>query len=204
MLRTRLARRESLPVLALTLLAFAAAAAMAWFVFEGLPHLEDEMAYLFQARVMARGALWAPVPDNAAPFWVPFVLTLGGRRFGKYPPGWPAVLAQGEHLVQGVGQDIATNAAHVFLQLRRLVLHLQEGFQRNLPHDRRGERGDGEFVMRPVGDADVVARVHERHDLAPDGGGGTLHHQHALLQHIDRAGGGVLVQQVGAGFQPPA
>ena len=85
-------------MLGLALLAFAAAAAMAWFVFERLPHLEDEVAYVFQARVMARGALWAPAPDNAAPFWVPFVLTLDERRFAKYPPGWPAVLALGERL----------------------------------------------------------------------------------------------------------
>jgi hypothetical protein len=85
-------------LLALAALAFVAAAAMAWFGLEGLPHLEDEMAYLFQAKVMARGELWAPAPENGAPFWVPFVLTVNGRRFGKYPPGWPAVLALGERL----------------------------------------------------------------------------------------------------------
>ena len=91
MTKKHLGRCASLAVaMGLALLAFAGAAAMAWFVFERLPHLEDEVAYVFQARVMARGALWAPAPDNAAPFWVPFVLTVGERRFAKYPPGWPS------------------------------------------------------------------------------------------------------------------
>lgn len=85
----------------LVCLAFAAAAAMSWFVLDALPHLEDEVAYLYQAKVMARGALWAPEPENPTPFWVPFVLTVNGRRFSKYPPGWPAVLALGVRVGAG-------------------------------------------------------------------------------------------------------
>jgi len=76
-------------------LALFSTAAVAYFAFERLPHLEDEVAYLFQARTMARGRLTVPSPAHPDSFWMPFVLDHNGRRFGKYPPGWPAVLAVG-------------------------------------------------------------------------------------------------------------
>ncbi|MGD8626707.1 MAG: glycosyltransferase family 39 protein [Anaerolineae bacterium] len=75
--------------------ALLAVAAVAYFVFEGLPHLEDEVAYLFQARTLAQGRLTVPSPEPVDSFWTPFVIDYQGRRFGKYPPGWPAVLALG-------------------------------------------------------------------------------------------------------------
>lgn len=78
------------------ILAFLATGAVARFAFERLPHLEDEVAYLFQAKTMALGHLTVPSPAHPGSFWVPFVLDYQGRRFGKYPPGWPAVLALGE------------------------------------------------------------------------------------------------------------
>jgi hypothetical protein len=87
--------------LALALLAFAAAALMAWFVTERLPHLEDEIAYLFQARTYARGALWAPAPPTQQAFSTPFVISFKGRWLGKYAVGWPLVLALGERLGAG-------------------------------------------------------------------------------------------------------
>jgi len=77
-------------------LAFVATAAVAFFAFERLPHLEDEVAYLFQAKTMALGHLTVPSPDRSDAFWTPFVLDHNGQRFGKYPPGWPGVLALGE------------------------------------------------------------------------------------------------------------
>jgi 4-amino-4-deoxy-L-arabinose transferase-like glycosyltransferase len=66
-------------------------------VFERLPHLEDEMAYLFQARIFAKGDVVAPTPDNHGAYWQPFVIRNpeDGVRFGKYHPGWPALLAIG-------------------------------------------------------------------------------------------------------------
>ncbi len=82
-------------ILIVCLLAFISTAAVAYFAFERLPHLEDEVAYLFQARTMALGRLTVPTPADPHSFWVPFVLDYQGHRFGKYPPGWPAVLAVG-------------------------------------------------------------------------------------------------------------
>ncbi len=67
-------------------------------VFEGIPHLEDEFAYVWQAQVIARGELSTPSPDNPKSFLVPFVVDYNGRRFGKYPLGWPVVLSLGERL----------------------------------------------------------------------------------------------------------
>ncbi len=64
-------------------------------IFENVPHIEDEMAYVWQARVMARGQIMLPSPPYAKEFLVPFVIDYHGFRFGKYPPGWPAVLAIG-------------------------------------------------------------------------------------------------------------
>jgi len=82
-------------ILILCLVAFVATAAVAYFAFERLPHLEDEVAYLFQGRTMALGRLTVPAPDTPQAFWTPFVLDYQGHRFGKYPPGWPGVLAVG-------------------------------------------------------------------------------------------------------------
>jgi 4-amino-4-deoxy-L-arabinose transferase-like glycosyltransferase len=82
-------------ILILCILAFVITAAVAFFAFERLPHLEDEVAYLFQARTMALGRLTVPSPEVKQAFWIPFVLDHQGRRFGKYPPGWPGILAAG-------------------------------------------------------------------------------------------------------------
>ncbi len=78
-------------------LALTLALLMAVYVNERLPHLEDEIAYIFQARTFARGQLWAPPPPIKRVFFTPFVLTLeNGRRVGKYGIGWPLILALGE------------------------------------------------------------------------------------------------------------
>ncbi len=82
-------------------LALVAAILMAWYITERLPHLEDEIAYLFQARTLARGALAAPVPFDESPFFTPFVLPINGHRVGKYPIGWPLILAAGEAIGAG-------------------------------------------------------------------------------------------------------
>jgi hypothetical protein len=82
-------------ILIICALAFLVTAAAAYFAFERLPHLEDEVAYLFQAKTMALGRLTVPSPSYPDAFWTPFVLDHQGQRFGKYPPGWPGLLAGG-------------------------------------------------------------------------------------------------------------
>ncbi len=63
--------------------------------FEAIPHLEDELAYVWQANVIANGDLFIPSPEHSNHFMVPFVVDYQGQRFGKYPLGWPVVLGVG-------------------------------------------------------------------------------------------------------------
>ena len=81
--------------LLLALLAIVAAWLVSSRVYEGVPHLEDEVAYVWQAQVFASGHITLPAVEFDQEFLVPFVVTHNGVRFGKYPPGWPLVLALG-------------------------------------------------------------------------------------------------------------
>ncbi len=84
--------------LVISLAVVAASTWVALGVFERLPHLEDEMAFLWEAQVMADGEIRLPSPPSPQSFLVPFVVDHGGWRFGKYPPGWPAALSLGARL----------------------------------------------------------------------------------------------------------
>jgi hypothetical protein len=77
----------------LTLLGFLASALVTQRVFEGIPHIEDEVAYVWQAKVLADGQLKISSPSHPKSLLVPFVVDFQGERFGKYPPGWPALLS---------------------------------------------------------------------------------------------------------------
>jgi len=92
--------------LLIALAAFGLTAAASRSPFERLPHLEDEVAYLFQARVFAGGQVVIDSPEPHRAYWQPFVVDYAGRRFGKYPPGWPLLLAVGVLL----GQPWVSNA----------------------------------------------------------------------------------------------
>ena len=73
------------------------AAILAWFSFQGLPHVEDEVAFLFQARTFAGGALSVPaLPEATLPGLEHYLLDVrDGRWFATTPPGWPALLTIG-------------------------------------------------------------------------------------------------------------
>jgi len=77
----------------LALLGFLASALVTQRVFEGIPHIEDEIAYVWQAKVLADGQLKISSPSHPKSLLVPFVVDFQGERFGKYPPGWPALLS---------------------------------------------------------------------------------------------------------------
>lgn len=80
----------------LSIFAFAVSFWISVTVLEGLPHIEDEMAYDWQARLIAKGLLTVPTPQPCPKcFLVPFVVDYHGLRFGKYPIGWSSVLAFG-------------------------------------------------------------------------------------------------------------
>ncbi len=77
------------------LISFMASAWVATNVFDRLPHVEDDVAFLFQARTIASGHLLARPPSQPVFFQIPFVIIRDGHWFGKYPPGYPSVLAIG-------------------------------------------------------------------------------------------------------------
>lgn len=62
-------------------------------VFEGVPHIEDEIAYIWQAKALLTGHLTLPSPPHPNSYVVPFVVDYLGERFGKYPPAWPVLLS---------------------------------------------------------------------------------------------------------------
>jgi hypothetical protein len=60
-----------------------------------IPHVQDSVADLFQARIFALGRLSAPAPRYSEFFSFQFVVVHGGQWFGKYAPGWALLLAVG-------------------------------------------------------------------------------------------------------------
>jgi hypothetical protein len=65
------------------------------FVYQRHPHVNDEVAYLFQARMFANGHLTIPSPPVPEAFDVYLFDFSRGRMFVVPPPGWPAILALG-------------------------------------------------------------------------------------------------------------
>lgn len=64
-------------------------------IYQHLPHVEDEFAYIWQAQVFAKGQAYLPSPIHPDQFVVPFVIDYNGLRFSKYPPGWSLLLSIG-------------------------------------------------------------------------------------------------------------
>ncbi len=112
------ARAVCIPIL---LLVFGLTVHIAADVLERIPHVQDSVTYLFQARTLARGALSAPAPTLPQAFEQQFLLVRDGAWFGKYPPGYPLVLALG--VLAGapwlVNPLLATLTAALFYALAR-------------------------------------------------------------------------------------
>ncbi|MFH1484707.1 MAG: glycosyltransferase family 39 protein [Chloroflexota bacterium] len=60
-----------------------------------MPHVQDSVTYLFQAKTLALGRLSVPAPPLPEFFQHEFLVVQDGKWFGKYPPGYPAILALG-------------------------------------------------------------------------------------------------------------
>ena len=63
-------------------------------VFERIPHVEDSIAQLFQARIFASGHLWVPSPSLREFFDYTHVVN-DGHWYAVYPPGHSLLLAVG-------------------------------------------------------------------------------------------------------------
>ncbi|MDH4046494.1 MAG: glycosyltransferase family 39 protein, partial [Gemmatimonadota bacterium] len=64
-------------------------------VFERVPHMEDEVAFIFQAKQLASFGLTGPAPPVPDAFMTYLLDTEAGRWFATTKPGWPLVLAIG-------------------------------------------------------------------------------------------------------------
>jgi hypothetical protein len=85
-----------------------ALAAAAWVVvlsaglgllaYEWHPHVEDEVAYLYHARILATGAITLPAPPVPESFDLYLMEVKGTEWYAVTPPGWPAILTLGVRL----------------------------------------------------------------------------------------------------------
>ncbi|MBZ0276299.1 MAG: glycosyltransferase family 39 protein [Anaerolineae bacterium] len=100
MIRPKLSLFPHYIVLVLVVFSFMMSALVSRTVFERLPHLEDEVAYLYQAKMLAGGHSVIASPQPYRSYWQPFVVDYQGQRFGKYSLGWPGFLAVGVVLGQ--------------------------------------------------------------------------------------------------------
>jgi hypothetical protein len=64
-------------------------------VLEKIPHVSDEIAYVFQGRILASGHLWLGPPEAAEGFAWKHIYISRDRWCAIYPPGWPLILAAG-------------------------------------------------------------------------------------------------------------
>lgn len=76
-------------------IAFVAAFVVHLVVLQQFPNSGDEYAYLWQASAFARGEITAETPQPQEAFRLNHIGDVNGRRFCKYPPGWPLLLAVG-------------------------------------------------------------------------------------------------------------
>ncbi len=91
-------RRPLLPLLAFGIAGVIGGLAVSFGPLETIPHVQDEVAYLWQAKIFALGRAWAPAPPDPPFFEQAFIEIDPPRWFSKYPPGWPLLLAVGARL----------------------------------------------------------------------------------------------------------
>jgi hypothetical protein len=92
---SRPSRRELLAVLALAIGAGGLSLFITHTVLEGIPHVSDDIAYAFQARIFASGRLCLQPPLLPKLFRLQNIILDSTHWCSKYPPGWPAILALG-------------------------------------------------------------------------------------------------------------
>lgn len=84
-------------LLVASIAAVAISGSIACFVLDRVPHIQDEVAMLFQAKNFARGTLWAPTPPKPIVrfFEYEFIVVDGPRMYGKYFLGPSLLLVPG-------------------------------------------------------------------------------------------------------------
>ncbi|RJP31144.1 MAG: hypothetical protein C4527_08260 [Candidatus Omnitrophota bacterium] len=97
-------RKEWLFIGILCAWVFCFTSAVSIWVLGGIPHVQDSVAQLFQAKIFSHGRLAFPVPENPQFFQRIYVVVAEGRWYTIYPPGHalvltPGVLVGAPHLV---------------------------------------------------------------------------------------------------------
>jgi hypothetical protein len=90
-----ISHRELLVVLVIALTAAGISLFVAYAVLEGIPHVSDEIAYLFQARIFLSGRLCLQPPSLPNLFQLQNIILDSTHWCAKYPPGWPLILVPG-------------------------------------------------------------------------------------------------------------
>ena len=67
---------------------------LSYFIFDHTPHINDEVTYLFQAKIFKSGRLFAPSPAAKEFFNFPHVIN-NGQWYSHYPPAYPIFLLFG-------------------------------------------------------------------------------------------------------------
>lgn len=121
----------------IAILSTAAARLLAHFALGDVPHVMDEIAYVFQAKTLLTGHVTAPVALPRAAFALWFVDDRASK-YGIFPPGWPAVLSLGVGLhlrawvnpvVHGITTWVVASAAYKLGEQRaKLLAALLYGF----------------------------------------------------------------------------
>lgn len=65
-----------------------------FFIFKHIPHINDEIAYLFQAKIFKMGRLYATSPCIKEAFYFTHIIN-NEKWYSQYPPGYPALLLLG-------------------------------------------------------------------------------------------------------------
>jgi hypothetical protein len=107
---------------------FVVCAVVAQVVFSAKPLLMDEIISLYQARILASGRLWLPAPPYPEFTSAMHLLDWGGKVYGQFPVGGPAMLAIGTvfHAEWLVGPVATAIGVFLFARLVRRI-ELRDG-----------------------------------------------------------------------------
>lgn len=82
------------PVVVCALSVFILTSLLSYFLFDHIPHVHDEIGYLFQAKIFKLGKLFMPSPPAKEFFDFPHIIN-NGRWYSQYTPGYPFLLLLG-------------------------------------------------------------------------------------------------------------
>jgi hypothetical protein len=115
-------------ILLFALFVFVITNLISYVFFRHIPHIHDEIAYLFQSKIFLQGRLYVPSPCGGNAFDFPHMIN-NGKWYSQYPPGYPLLLLIG--LMAGmpwiVNPLLAALAVIVLYYLGREIYGEKEG-----------------------------------------------------------------------------